>query len=230
MKRMFERQLIRTHVISRGEDIAEVAARYCEGQAGRGDVIVVSESVVAISQGRAIPEKEIRPGLLARLLWRFVTKVPYGVGLRSPATMHCAINECGAIRILTAALVSGLTRPFGKRGYFYRIAGLQAALIDAAHTSPVEPYRSCVILGPRNPDLVAESIKRKTGVDAAVMDINDIGGSWVIGRTCGVNAAVLEEVMRDNPMGQGDQLTPICVVRCVAAEDSARNLLDSRHT
>jgi len=228
MKTDFERQLIKTHIISGGESIAEIAARYCGGQAGSGDVIVVSESVVAISQGRAIPEEEVRAGTLARLLWRFVTRVPYGVGLRSPATMQCAVNECGAVRILVAALASALTRPFGKRGYFYRIAGLQAALIDAAHTSPVEPYTSCVILGPKNPDLVAESIKRRTGVDAAVMDVNDIGGSWVIGRTSGVNVAVLEEIMRDNPMGQDAELTPICVVRGAALVGSARNLSDSR--
>lgn len=218
MRGRFERQLIKTHTIKDGEDIAGIVSRYCKGMVRPGDVIVISESVVAISQGRAIPEKEIQVGLLARVLWRFVTRVPYGVGLRSRATMQCAINECGATKILIAALVSALTRPFGKKGYFYRVAGPQAALIDAANTSPVEPYTSCVIMGPRNPDLVADLIRRKTGADAAIMDINDIGGSWVIGKTKGVNAPLLQEIMRDNPMGQGDELTPICVVRDVAGK------------
>jgi len=217
MRSPYERKLVKTHVIRKGEDIAEVVARYSEGLALPGDVIAVSESVVAISQGRAIPEDGIRVGLLARVLWRFVTQVPYGVGLRSRATMQCAINECGAFRILVAALVSAFTKLFGRKGYFYRIAGAQAALIDAAHTSPVEPYASCVILGPRDPDSVAEEIKKRTGVDAAIMDINDIGGSWVIGKTSGFDPAVLEEIMRDNPMGQGNELTPICVVKDLAA-------------
>jgi F420-0:gamma-glutamyl ligase-like protein len=215
-----DRKLVKTHVIAAGENMSEVVARYCGRSAVPGDVIAVSESVVAISQGRAVPEDRIRVSVLARLLWRFVTRVPYGVGLRSPQTMQCAIDECGSMRILVAALVSALTRPFGKRGYFYRIAGIQAALIDAAHTSPVEPYTSCVILGPKNPDLVAESIKKRTGVDAAIMDINDIGGSWVIGRTRGVDVRTLEEIMRDNPMGQGDELTPICIVRGAAVLDT----------
>ena len=217
MKREFERQLIKTHVITDGEEIASVVARYTDGVARPGDVIAVSESVVAISQGRAIPEEKIRIGLLARILWRFVTKVPYGVGLRSPATMQCAINECGALRILFAAFISALTKPFGKKGLFYRMAGTQAALIDAAHTSPVEPYTACVILGPKDPDHVAERIKEMTGVDAAVMDINDIGGSWVIGGTSGFDPGVLEGIMKDNPMGQGDELTPICVIKGLAA-------------
>lgn len=213
MREKYERQLIKTHTIKDGEDIAGVVSRYCEGLVHPGDVIVISESVVAISQGRAIPEERIAIGLLARVLWRFVTRVPYGVGLRSPATMQCAINECGATRILAAAVTSALTKPFGKKGYFYKIAGPQAALIDAANTSPVEPYTSCVIMGPKNPDMVAEVIRKRTGVDAAIMDINDIGGSWVIGKTPGVNPSLLEEIMKDNPMGQGNQLTPICVVR-----------------
>lgn len=217
MKADYERKLVKTHIIAGGEDIAEVVAKYSRGLAHPGDVIAVSESVVAISQGRAIPEEDIRIGLLARILWRFVTKVPYGVGLRSPSTMQCAINECGRFRILAAAFVSAFTKLFRKKGYFYRIAGTQAALIDAAHTSPVEPYTSCVILGPRGPDSVAEDIMKKTGVDAAIMDINDIGGSWVIGKTPGFDPAVLQEIMRDNPMGQGDELTPICIIKGLAA-------------
>jgi F420-0:gamma-glutamyl ligase-like protein len=220
MREEYERRLIKTHVIREGEDMASVVARYAEGVAQQGDVIAVSESVVAISQGRAVPEEKIRIGLLARILWRFVTKVPYGVGLRSPATMQCAINECGALRIVFAAVVSAVTKLFGKKGLFYRIAGLQAALIDAAHTSPVEPYTSCVILGPSDPDRVALEIKKRTGVDAAIMDINDIGGSWVIGRTSGFDPSVLEKLMKDNPMGQGDQLTPICVIKGLALPTS----------
>jgi F420-0:gamma-glutamyl ligase len=220
MKRTAKRELVKTHVVKSGEDIVEIVSRYCKGVAAPGDVIVISESVVAISQGRAIPEEAIAIGLPAKVLWRFVTRVPYGVGLRSPATMQCALNECGVGRILVAAAVSAVTRPFGKRGYFYMIAGPQAALVDAAHTSPVEPYDSCVILGPRNPHSVVESIKARTGVDAAIMDINDIGGSWVVSGTSGVEVPSLEDIMRDNPMGQGKQLTPICVVKAVAKRAS----------
>jgi hypothetical protein len=45
------------------------------------------------------------------------------------------------------------------------------------------------------------------------MDINDIGGSWVIGSSSGVEIKKLEDIMRDNPQGQGDELTPFCLVR-----------------
>jgi hypothetical protein len=45
------------------------------------------------------------------------------------------------------------------------------------------------------------------------MDINDIGGSWMIGGGGGVSRHFIEQVMKDNPQGQGDELTPLCIVR-----------------
>jgi len=211
----------RTHIIQAGEDIVEVADRYTRDARRAGDVIVVAESPTAISQGRAIPEKDIKIGLLARVLWRTVRKVPYGIGLRSPATMQCAINECGALRILAAAAIGAAGKMLGRRGDFYRVAGMQAATIDAAHTSPVPPYNQCVILGPKDPEGVARRIKDRTGCEAAVMDVNDIGGSWVLGASDGIDCKLLEDVMRDNPMGQKDERTPISLVRKAApAKDS----------
>jgi hypothetical protein len=44
--------------------------------------------------------------------------------------LQLAIDEVGAPRILLAAAVSGITKPFGVPGLFYRIAGPQAAAID----------------------------------------------------------------------------------------------------
>jgi F420-0:gamma-glutamyl ligase-like protein len=204
---------IQTTVVTEHDDIVDLVDRYTRAQRRAGDILVVSESVVAISQGRAIPESQIHVGLLARLLWRGVRRVPYGIGLRSASSMQCAINECGALRILAASLIGFLGKLVGRRGDFYRIAGMQAATIDAAHTSPVEPYDQCVILGPKNPEKVARAIWERTGCDAAVMDVNDIGGSWALGFSPGVNKRLIEAIMRDNPLGQKKELTPIGIIR-----------------
>jgi len=45
------------------------------------------------------------------------------------------------------------------------------------------------------------------------MDINDIGGSWVIGSSEGVDKYLLQKIMDDNPQGQKSEQTPICIVR-----------------
>ena len=204
---------IQTTVVTEQDDIVDLVDRYTRAQRQPGDTLVVSESVVAISQGRAIPENQIRVGMLARMLWRGVQKVPYGIGLRSASSMQCAINECGAPRILVAAVIGFLGKLVGRRGDFYRIAGKHAGTIDAAHTSPVEPYDQCVILGPKNPEKVARTIWERTGCEAAVMDVNDIGGSWALGFSPGVNKHLIEAIMKDNPLGQKKELTPIGIIR-----------------
>ncbi len=209
----FLRIPVKTHILTERDNIVEVVKHYAGEIIEEGDIITISESALAITQGMAIPTVKIRPRLLARLLWRFVRKVPYGIGLRSPYSMECAIREVGQVRILLAAFVSALTKLIGRRGDFYRIAGKQVAMIDAPHTSGVKEYYECVIMGPKEPDKVAKEIKLATGCETAIMDVNDIGGSWVVGSSLGVNKRLLEDIMCDNPAGQGGQLTPIIIIR-----------------
>ncbi len=211
--RKYLRIPIRTHIVTADDDMAELIKRYAKDQIQPNDIIVMAESVVAITQDRAINVRDIKIGILARIMWRFVRKVPFGVGLRSPETMQCAIDEVGGFRILTAAILGGVTRAFGRRGDFYRLAGMQAALIDAAHTSPIPPFDECVVLGPKDPDKVAVTVGKAMDCDAAIVDVNDIGGSWVIGATDKVNRKLLEDIMRDNPLGQSDEQTPVGIVR-----------------
>ncbi|HOQ80795.1 MAG TPA: hypothetical protein PLH63_07000 [Candidatus Cloacimonadota bacterium] len=204
---------VKTKILQPKDDIIELVREYAVPLMQEGDILVISESPLAITQGRAIPIKDIKVGFLANILWRFVGKVNYGIGLRAPTSMQCAVEECGGLRILFAAAIGGFTKLFGRKGDFYRIAGKQSALVDAASTSPVPPYTECVIKGPLYPEKVAQKIKDKLGYDACIMDINDIGGSWVIGSSDAVNDKLMEKIMKDNPQGQGDELTPFCIVR-----------------
>ncbi|HMZ52356.1 MAG TPA: coenzyme F420-0:L-glutamate ligase, partial [Candidatus Sumerlaeota bacterium] len=123
----YERLPVRTHIIKRTDDIVAVAQKYAKGPSQPGDVLFISEKVVAVTQGRAVPENEMKIGLTARILWRCVAKVPYGIGLRRPSSMQAAVNECGAARIWLAAIVGALGKLVGRKGDFYRIAGPQAA-------------------------------------------------------------------------------------------------------
>jgi len=207
------RLLVRTHTLSADDEMEEVIERYAARHLRAGDIVVLAETPVAITQGRAIPVKRMKPRLSARILWRFVRRVPYGVGLRNPYSMEAAIQECGELRIWFASVFGGFLRLLGRRGDFYRIAGIQARMIDAVGTSPVKPYDECVLKGPADPQGVVRRLKRRFGVEFAIMDINDIGGSWAVSATAGVNRKALEDLMRDNPMGQGTQLTPITIVR-----------------
>jgi hypothetical protein len=148
----FERIPVPTRILSQDDDMLAIVNEYAVPLMQAGDIISISESPLAITQGRAVPVATLKIGLLAKVLWRFVAKVPYGIGLRSPSSMQCAIDECGWFRILLAAKLGFLAKLIGIKGVFYRVAGMQAALIDAANTSPVPPYNETVIKGPLHPE------------------------------------------------------------------------------
>ncbi len=209
----YRRIPIKTRILSPNDDLIQLIKEYVVPLYKPGDMVALSESPVAITQGRAIPVSELKIGLLARFMWRFVAKVPYGVGLRAPESMQCAIDEVGGFRIVLAAAVGAVTKLVGIKGMFYRVAGMQAALIDAATTSPVPPYDKCVIKGPKNPQKVTQEIYDSTKIDTVIMDINDIGGSWAIGASKNIDKKLVEKIMKDNPQGQGDELTPFCIIR-----------------
>jgi hypothetical protein len=204
---------VRTHVVTGDDDIAEVLAHYAGDVVQPGDVLFVSEKGVAITQGRAVPVEKIRVGMLARLLWPRVAKVPYGIGLRSPYSMQCAIDECGSGRILLAAVVGAVGKLLVRKGDFYRVAGKQAAMIDAAGTAGIDAFKGSVIKGPKDPDQVAQRIADRLGVGAAVVDVNDIGGSWCVGASRGVDRLLVEAALKDNPLGQGAEQTPGGILR-----------------
>ena len=213
--KVWARYPVKTHVIKPGEDIVEVVARYVRPHLKEGDIVFVSEKIVAISQGRAYPIDEIKPSFWARLLSHFVTKSPYGIGLGSPWTMELAIREAGLPRILFAAFVSAITKPFGIRGMFYRVAGRNVSAIDGPTPYTLPPYNRYAKLPPKDPEEVARRISREIGVPVVIVDANDLGVEALGISHPEISHDFVKAVFRDNPLGQASQQTPLCIVRPV---------------
>ena len=200
---------IRTHLIGEHEDLVEVIKRYVSGIVRQGDVVAVAESVVSITQGRAILPESVHPGLLARML----CKLPGKDGsLATPPAMQLAIDEVGAYKVLLGVMAAGAGRLIGRRGDFFRVAGRSLAQIDdIAGTLP--PYDKHVILGPSSPDKVVKCIKDSIGVDVAIVDVNDLGCVDILGIT-DLNALDwVSRALTSNPLGNDDQQTPIVILR-----------------
>ena len=125
---------IKTHLITKDDDMVDVVNQYPKGQLQPGDILFISEKAVACTQSRAIPMEDIRPRKLAITLSRYVTKTPAGIGLGIPETMEMALRECGTPRILFAAFCSVIGKILGKKGWFYLVAGAKArGKIGRAH-------------------------------------------------------------------------------------------------
>nr|HPN26926.1 coenzyme F420-0:L-glutamate ligase [Candidatus Cloacimonas sp.] len=89
----FERIPVKTKILTPQDKISDIIKEYALPLMKPGDILTISESPLAITQGRAIPVSEIRVSPLAKLLSRYVAKVPYGIGLGAPTSMQCAIEE-----------------------------------------------------------------------------------------------------------------------------------------
>lgn len=213
----FARIPIRTRVVMPGDDLDGFIREYAADLVREGDLLFVTEKIVAITQGRSYLVEDIKPRKLALFLSKYVTRTPHGIGLGMPETMEMALRECGTIRILFAAAVSAVTKLFGRKGDFYRIAGDKARAIDGPTSGTIPPYNKAVVLGPERPREVAHHIKALVGgvPEVAVVDINDLGGN-ILGSTLDkAGEKRLVAILKDNPLGQGHQSTPLGIVRAV---------------
>ncbi|WP_243174869.1 coenzyme F420-0:L-glutamate ligase [Desulfofundulus sp. TPOSR] len=200
---------IRTHVITEQDNIIELAKRYTEGVVEPGDIIAIAESVVAITQKRAILPEEVQPGLLARFLCRFPGK--HG-SLATPPAMELAIREVGTVRILLGCVAAALGRLIGRRGFFYLVAGRELAFIDDI-AGTMWPYERHIILGPHKPDKIVAAIKEDTGAEVVIADVNDIKCVDILAATSPASVKIAKEALVDNPFGNDDQQTPIVVIK-----------------
>lgn len=211
----YARYPIKTHILGPKDDISEVVDNYAKKYLKPGDVVFIGERCVAATQGRTYPIDQVKPGRLSRFLVRFVTKSPYGIGLGSPETMQLAIEEVGTPRILLAAILAVLTKPFGIKGVFYLIAGPQAKAVDGAASYVISPYNTHVTKAPLKPNKVARAISEKVGLPVVIVDACDIG-VWVVGASKGVNKKLIMKALKDNPLGQSREQTPIGILREVS--------------
>uniref|UniRef100_A0A7V0Z5K8 F420-0--gamma-glutamyl ligase n=1 Tax=candidate division WOR-3 bacterium TaxID=2052148 RepID=A0A7V0Z5K8_UNCW3 len=214
----YARLPIKTSVITPQDNIFKIVEQYALPYLREGDKVFLSERIVAITQGRAFPIKDIKPSWLARFLVRFVHKSPYGIGLGSPWTMELAIQEAGILRILFAAFLSAITKQFGIKGIFYIIAGKSVAAIDGPCHYTLPPYNEYAKLGPKNPNKVAKDLKERFKYDFVIIDANDLGVA-VLGKSDSkISDDFCKKVFRDNPLGQSSQQTPIAIVRKIIQE------------
>lgn len=209
----YSRYAIATHVISDEDTLQEVLQHYVLPEVQCGDIVFLSEKMVACTQHRAILLETIKPSFLARLLSRFVVKTKRGIGLGMPETMEMAIQECGAFRILLAAMIGFLGKCLGKKGWFYHFAGKKAATIDGPCAYTLPPYNHYVVLGPSQPNETAKKCAEVVGCPVVIVDINDYGAEILGVSSHDLNCNLMRQVLQDNPLGQSNQCTPVGIVR-----------------
>ncbi len=210
----WERIPVETHLVHVKEPLEPLFDKYVKPLLQPGDWIALSEKVVAISEGRVIHQSVIRAGLLARLIVKGVKKYEDDVGFSDPRKMQVAIMQAGWLRSALAMAVGGLTKLIGRHGDFYRIAGHRISEIDGFNPETVAPFDEFAMLGPENPRDASQNYAKYLGNAVAIIDANNINVEILgFSDNLPVTSSEAREILLDNPIGQGEQLTPIVIVR-----------------
>ena len=201
---------IPTRILTEKDDIIDTVARYVEGKIGPDDVISVAESVVAITQGRAIRPEDLKITKVARICCRFIPD--YG-SLASPHGMQSLMDVEGKWRVAGALVMGFLGKLIGQNGFFYKWGGEQTALIDDV-TGTMPPFDKHIVYGPKDPDKVVAKLKERLGCfGALIADVNDLKRSRVVGESAGLNGQMAANLLIDNPFGNASQKTPIVIIK-----------------
>ena len=200
---------IRTRLVARGDDLALLVAESTAGMVQSGDVVAISETALAIAQGRFIGAEYVRPSRLAYALARRAGAM---ATLSQPESMQLVIDRVGTPAVLGAVAAHVVGRMRGRRGVLYERLGEAIATIDG-YTGTMPPYEQAIVLGPDDPDAFAHACAERLGAGCAVVDANDLRIAKVLGASAGVARETVEHALLGNPHGNSDQQTPIVILK-----------------
>lgn len=219
--KVYKRHAIKTHFVKPCENYIEFVKKYVEPIYEEGDIISLSEKVIALCQNKVVHREDIKIGFWAKFLSKFASKPKVATGFASEAIkVQYVINKVGLFKVIYASIASAVTKLFGKKGVFYKIIGQEISSLDCFDGYDYEYYKDIGIESPENPDGVCNEIKDKLGISAIIVDANEMG-QLLLGKSNDISLPENEllGLIRDNPAGNGTEGTPIVLIREKKAED-----------
>lgn len=208
------RHAVQTHYIQLGESYIDVIEKYVSPIYEPEDIISISEKIISLCQKRVVYKKDVKISSLAKFLSKFAMRSDAGVGVDNPYKMQFAINLCGPVKVLFAAIAGGFCKIFGKHGVFYKIVGPEVSGLDGFYGNVFEDYAEFGIRIPENSTGVCNEIYEKLGIKAMIVDANDFNVEILGKADCIENTEdELKKMVKDNPAGQVKTLTPIVLIR-----------------
>ncbi len=200
---------IKTDLLGCFDDPVNTVIEYCKGIVEKNDILTIGESPLAIMQNRYIAPQNLEYSLFSKALCYFFHPTS---SLATACGMQLLINRIGVTRITFALLVGFLFKLVGIKGMFYRLTGSESSLIDDI-SGTVTPYDKSIVMGPLNADLFCKEVSKYLNIDVAVVDVNDLGGVKVLASSNKKVNIILKRNLISNPAGNGDEKTPIVLIR-----------------
>lgn len=174
--RIYLRHAIKTRFVKQGDDYIKLFEEYVSPIYEHGDIVAISEKIIALCQNRIIKRENIKIGFWAKLLSKFASHPKdIGIGVGESIKMQYAINKVGLPKVLFASICSALTKIIGIKGVFYKIVRSGVSGLDGFYGDIWQEYTNIGIELPLEPSKVCNEIKGKLGISSMIVDSNDFG-------------------------------------------------------
>ncbi len=200
---------IKTDLLGCFDNPVNTVIEYCKGFVEKNDILTIGESPLAIMQNRYISPQNLEYNLFSKALCYFFHPTS---SLATACGMQLLVNRIGVTRITFALFVGFISKLLGIKGMFYRLTGSESSLIDDI-SGTVTPYDKSIVMGPLNADLFCKEVSNYLNIDVAVVDVNDLGGVKVLASSNKKVNKILKRNLLSNPAGNGDEKTPIVLIR-----------------
>lgn len=224
---VYSRNAVKTHYIQVGEDIFELIDRYVKPICQAEDMVAISSKIVSLCQRRVVYKTDMRLSGLAKFLSAFASTSDAGIGVNSVWKMQYAIDYCGRLKVIYAAIMGGLGKLFGKRGVFYDIAGMEIRGLDGFYDKSFKEYGNFGIRIPEKCNELCDEIYEKFHITTFITDANDFTRD-ILGKAKVIHYSDEElcEMISDNPAGQSAQCTPFLII---TQEDTRKTLSENEN-
>lgn len=207
----FERMLYRTRILVPGDQVTRLIDQVLMPELLPGDIILLSSRAVAACQGRLLPLESSRPRWPAKVLANRWDRLTTDAPLAHPVAMQAAVDVDGALA-LTWATAAEAWRRWTSRQSARPLSGPKG-LVRIGGDRDLSVYQGQLILPPRAPQQLANTLWKNTGYRTAIISVRLPGQVQIAGLSPGLSAAYISLLVLDNPLGSNAQQTPIAILR-----------------
>jgi hypothetical protein len=206
-----------SRLIEFGENLEDVLRKFVLPHFQKGDWLALSEKLISVSQNRVRHISTVKVTWLARLVTKGVKKHKNMTAWSKPEKVQVAIEEAGVWRIIPAMILGGIGKLVGIRGLFWIIAGHRVSEIDGFIPEDMYPYTEWAVLPPPDPQHDCDEIEKNLGMPTVTADANFINVKILgVSKGVGLDKKTTRKILLDNPLGQGNKMTPFVLVRKIS--------------